>query len=83
VSYRVEITNQARKQFKKLPPKIQQQLTEKLTQLQDDPRPDGVVKLTADEGYRVRVGDYRIKYLIDDDAHLVTVTKLGPRQNFY
>jgi mRNA interferase RelE/StbE len=81
--YRVELTRQAQKQLNGLPAPIQQRIAAKLRALQANPRPDGSLKLTADEGHRVKVGDYRIKYLIDDDTHLVTVTKLGPRQNFY
>jgi mRNA interferase RelE/StbE len=50
----------------------------------DTPRPAGCTKLagTAD-GYRIRVGDYRIVYLIDDAAQIVTVTRVGHRREVY
>lgn len=53
---------------------------QKLTQY---PRLYGSVKLSADEGYRVRVGDYRILYRIDDYAHEVFVYRIKHRREAY
>jgi mRNA interferase RelE/StbE len=47
------------------------------------PRPDGCVKLTGRDGWRIRVGDYRVLYEIDDTAKTVTVVNVGHRRDVY
>ncbi|MCC5639495.1 type II toxin-antitoxin system RelE/ParE family toxin [Nostoc sp. CHAB 5844] len=70
--YQIEITNRAAKQLKKLPNNIKIQIEEKIQELANNPRPNGVVKLEGDEDtYRVRVGKYRILYEIKDDLLVV------------
>jgi mRNA interferase RelE/StbE len=49
----------------------------------DDPRPPGSEKLSAQERYRVRQGNYRIIYGIEDDAVLVEIVKVGHRRDVY
>jgi mRNA interferase RelE/StbE len=57
---------------------------ESLDQLQQDPRPSGVVKLQGeDQLYRVRVGDYRIVYTIDDHDKIIKITRIRHRQDVY
>lgn len=51
--------------------------------LRDDPRPPGSEKLSAQERYRVRQGDYRILYAIDDATSIVEVVKVGHRRDVY
>jgi mRNA interferase RelE/StbE len=51
--------------------------------LQHDPHPPGCEKLEGREAWRVRVGDYRLIYQIDDQAGGVTVTDVGPRRDIY
>ena len=51
--------------------------------LPDEPRPHGCKKLSAVPGYRIRVGDYRIVYDIDDTIRLVSVAKVGSRGGIY
>mgnify|MGYP001770786383 CR=1 FL=1 len=61
VIYQVEITSRAAKQLKKLPEDIKLRIEEKIQELAENPRPDGVVKLEdSEDTYRVRVGKYRI-----------------------
>lgn len=55
----------------------------RLLELRGDPRPVGTQKLTADEGYRVRVGDYRILYRIDDRAKTVYIYRVKHRRDAY
>jgi mRNA interferase RelE/StbE len=55
----------------------------KIRLLARDPRPHGCEKLSGAEKYRVRHGDYRILYQIDDSARLVTVVKVGNRREIY
>jgi mRNA interferase RelE/StbE len=56
---------------------------EKLQQRASEPRPAGCRKLTDREEYRIRVGDYRILYTIDDDSRIVEVVAIVPRDRAY
>ena len=67
MNYKIEFAKQAVKQFKALPHQEQQRLKTKIDNLENDPRPSGVVKLSGEENlYRIRVGNYRIIYSIQD-----------------
>ncbi|MBD2359915.1 type II toxin-antitoxin system RelE/ParE family toxin [Anabaena minutissima FACHB-250] len=82
--YQIEITSRAAKQLKKLPEDIKLKIEDKIHDLANDPRPDGVVKLEGDEDtYRVRVGKYRILYEVKDDLLIVRVVKIGHRRDVY
>lgn len=55
-----------------------------ITALQDDPRPHGCLKLTgATEEYRIRIGEYRVRYRIDDDTTEVAVIDVRHRKDIY
>ena len=57
---------------------------EKIQNLADEPRPDGVVKLKgSDNEYRIRVGDYRVRYEIDDESQLVQLLQCKHRKDVY
>ncbi|MSQ10797.1 MAG: type II toxin-antitoxin system RelE/ParE family toxin [Dehalococcoidia bacterium] len=58
-------------------------ILQRIHDLPADPRPPGVEKLSAQERYRVRQGDYRIIYSVDDRAHLVEVVQVGHRRDVY
>ena len=81
--YEVRLSNTAQKQLDNLPDKPVQRITEALKELAHTPRPNGVTKLKGREGYRIRVGDYRVLYAIFDAVLLVEVVKVGQRGNFY
>ena len=84
MSYRIEFAPRARRQLEKYPREAQVRLAAALTNLQANPRPPGVRKLTAEENlYRIRVGDYRIIYQIRDRELLVLVVKIGHRREIY
>lgn len=84
MSYQVEVAPAAVRQIKKLTPDIQQRVTLKLEELAMKPRPSGVVKLEGvDNLYRIRVGDLRIVYQIQDDLLLITVVKVAHRREVY
>jgi mRNA interferase RelE/StbE len=84
VSYQIEFTKSASKQLAKLPENVQQRIKFKVEELGDDPRPDGVVKLTnSDETYRIRVGNYRVLYEIKDDLLIIKVIRVGHRKEVY
>lgn len=61
-----------------------QRIVARIQALASEPRPHGSEKLAGfDDRYRVRQGNYRIVYLIDDDARLVTIYKIGHRKDVY
>lgn len=81
--YRVELESKARKAFLALPKEAAARLADALDDLQRDPRPPGARKLSGLEGYRVRAGDYRALYVIDDHSRSVRVYVLGHRRDVY
>ena len=82
-NYQIEFTKSASKQLKKLPKEQQIRIQAKIDELADNPRPDGVVKLTNSENSRIRVGSYRIVYDILDDILLISVVKVSHRKDVY
>ena len=83
MKYSVEITSSAQRQFKKLPEAIQDHIIPKILALESNPRPAGVKKLQVFEYYRIRIGDYRVVYSINDKVHLIKVLDLGHRKDIY
>ncbi|OYD88591.1 type II toxin-antitoxin system mRNA interferase toxin, RelE/StbE family [Nostoc sp. 'Peltigera membranacea cyanobiont' 213] len=84
MSYEVKFSRGAKKQFRKLPIDVQQRIQTKINDLAIEPRPNGVKKLQGDDNsYRVRVGDYRVVYEVDDDVLIITVIKVGHRSGIY
>jgi mRNA interferase RelE/StbE len=84
--YKIEFSPTAARDFKHLSTGIQQLLRETISSLADDPRPNGVKKLDTIGGYgcyRVRKGDYRIVYLVQDDKLIILVVAIGNRSEVY
>lgn len=82
--YRIELRPAARRSIAALPREAQVRIASAIDSLATGPRPPGVTKLRGPEGfYRVRVGDYRIVYAIDDDVLLVLVVAVGHRREVY
>jgi len=67
----------------KLPALIHARISRKILLLEDNPRPKGAKKLSGREEYRLRVGNYRVLYTIDDMGHAVTVFAVGHRREVY
>lgn len=63
--------------------KDRQRIVRRMNDLGEEPRPPGCQKLSAEPRYRVRTGDYRVLYEIDDDRSMVTITKVGHRREVY
>ena len=82
-SYNVLIKRSAAKELEGLPPTIRRQVAANVAGLAVTPRPQGVEKLSGQEKYRIRQGDYRVLYSIDDTAETVTVVKIGHRRDAY
>lgn len=81
--YNIEIKKSAVKEIKKLPPKDLKRILNAIEKLADDPHPQNSKKLSAQEKYRLRVGDYRILYSIEDDRLVIVIVKVGHRREVY
>lgn len=81
--YKIEIKKSAVKEIDRLPQRDIKSILDKIASLADDPRPHDCKKLSNQEKYRVRCGDYRILYMIEDDVLIVYVVKVGHRRDVY
>ena len=84
MAYSLHIRPAARRQIKKLDRSMQARIIRRLEQLAEDPRPPGTTKLTAQDNlFRIREGDYRIIYQIQDKALIVLIAKVAHRADAY
>ena len=84
MSHRVVILPRAQKSLAKIPNPFYESIKKRIVSLGDDPRPPGCAKLQGREkAWRIRVGDYRIIYEIDDAVVTVTVVDVGHRREIY
>jgi mRNA interferase RelE/StbE len=82
--YRIEFSSLAAREFRKLTPDIQRRLDPAIQALAQNPRPPGCKKLSGEDSvWRIRVGNYRVVYYIQDKQLLVLVLKLGDRKEIY
>jgi mRNA interferase RelE/StbE len=82
--YRLLITASAEKDLRKLSDNLFQRINDHLLALQIEPRPTGVVKLSGSlVGWRIRVGDYRIVYQINDGDRSITIVRVKHRRGVY
>ncbi|MEZ0611563.1 type II toxin-antitoxin system RelE/ParE family toxin [Fibrella sp. WM1] len=81
--YTIVLTRTAQKQLDKLPTVTADLLLAAIELLASDPRPDGCKKLKGRLGYRIRKGDYRILYDIQDSVLIVNVIAIGHRRDIY
>lgn len=77
--YRVELSPAVQRQLGRLPPGATAGLRGPILALGLDPRPPGTVKLTGTDFWRLRSGDLRVIYSVDDDAALVVVLRVARR----
>jgi mRNA interferase RelE/StbE len=82
-SYKVLIRRSAADELERIPRKDMRRIVERVRSLESDPRPSGSEKLSAQERYRVRQGDYRIVYSIDDEEKTIEIVKIGHRSEIY
>lgn len=83
MTYAVEYTPAARRMLRKLPASIQKTIHLAIEGLGAEPRPSGSRKLTGSEFWRLRVGDYRVVYAIEDGKLVVLVVKVAHRREVY
>ena len=81
--YRITIKKSAAKELEALPKKDLRRIIKRIQTLAQNPRPDGSHKLSGQEQYRIRQGDYRIVYSVDDKVLAVDVVKIGHRREIY
>lgn len=83
-TYSVTIKKSAAKSIEKLPKHVVARIILAIRDLSENPRPAGVKKLVANEDlWRIRVGDYRVVYWIEDDIKVVDVTQVAHRSDVY
>lgn len=82
-SYSLEIKRSAAKELGQVPPKDRRRIVARIQDLAQDPRPPGAEKLSGQERYRIRQGDYRILYEIEDDILRIMVVRVGHRRDVY
>ena len=83
MSYQVDILRRAQKALARLPRQDYERVRDAISVLAEDPRPAGCRKLTGREGWRIRVGPYRVIYEIGDVVRVVTVLDIGHRRDIY
>ena len=81
--HKIYLLSQAQKDLDAFRGKIFKQIEVKLMALGQNPRPPGSIKLTAEDGYRLRSGDYRIVYRIDEGEKIVFVYRIKHRKEAY
>jgi len=82
-SYSLFLKRSAAKDLEAVAAKDRRRIVDRIQALATEPRPPGVEKLSGAEKYRVRQGDYRILYTIDDGANTVVVVKIRHRRDVY
>ena len=81
--YRIELRPAALRALRKLDPTVRPRIQAAIALLAGDPRPPAARALRGRPGLRIRVGDYRILYTVEDDVLLVVVVTLGHRRDVY
>lgn len=82
-NFKIYIKTSAKKELENLPKKDLHKIVEKIKSLSRTPRPAGCEKLSSEDKYRIRHGNYRIVYSIEDDKLVVFVVKVGHRRDIY
>jgi mRNA interferase RelE/StbE len=84
MAYTIYLTKAAAKDLAAVPKKTLHHIDQIIQSLANDPRPEGSKKLKgADDLYRIRQGDFRIIYRIEDTVLVVTVVRVGNRRDIY
>lgn len=81
--YKIEIKRSAAKELERLPAKDLRQILDRIESLASNPRPKYSKKLSNEEKYRIRYGNYRILYLIEELVLVVYIVKVGHRRDVY
>ena len=82
-SYSVVVKRSAERELRAVPQRDLSRLVARIRGLAEDPRPPGGEKLSGHDRYRLRQGDYRVVYAVDDEQRIVEVVKVGHRREVY
>jgi mRNA interferase RelE/StbE len=85
ISYTITFKKSAEKEFEKLPPQIIRRIGTAIDALSKNPRPAGSKKLEGQKEslWRIRIGDYRVIYLVEDAIKIVEIRRIGHRKDIY
>ena len=85
MKYSISIRKQALKELEELPIKAGRQISKAIDHLSEQPRPAGCKKLKGEKEdlWRIRIGDYRVIYTIEDVIKIVEIRKIGHRRDIY
>jgi mRNA interferase RelE/StbE len=83
MSYNLQITRTAQKELAAIPKSFAITIRDKILELAENPRPDGSLKLRNREGWRIRTGNYRVIYEIDDAGNSILILHIGHRRDIY
>jgi mRNA interferase RelE/StbE len=81
--YKITFTKSSVKELGIISSKDSQKIFKRISALADEPRPSGCEKLSVRPLYRVRQGDYRIVYFVNDSGRIVDIIKIGHRREVY
>lgn len=82
-SYKILIKRSAVRELAEIPRKDLEKIVRRVRDLEQDPRPFGCRKLSGKDKYRLRQGDCRIVYAVDDSRRIVEIYKIGNRREIY
>ena len=83
VKYKITIKKSAAKELEDIPKQKLRKIIKRIQSLAQNPRPHGSQKLSAQSRLRIRQGDYRIVYSVDDNDLIVDIVKIGHRREIY
>ena len=84
MGYAVDFTTGAAKEIRKLDPGVRRRILSSIAELETDPRPKGCRKLAGEQNaWRIRIGDFRVLYEIQDNILTVTVVRVAHRRDVY
>lgn len=86
MKYNIQISRKIAKKLLRFPKKDQEKIVEKIDLLKENPKPDGYKKLSGNNDpplYRIRVGDYRIVYTVEEDCLIILIVEVGHRKDVY
>jgi mRNA interferase RelE/StbE len=81
--YEIRFHPQAARAFRRLLNPLRDRIAAAIDSLAHDPRPPGTTKLAGRDDYRIRVGDYRVVYAVDEANHLVLIARIAHRREVY
>lgn len=79
MTYRILVEKRVEKEIRRIPPRDRERIDREILALSSKPRPRDCKKLTEKEGYRIRAGDYRVLYTIDDENKTVVIYRIKIR----